>query len=177
MFCAKCPLFSDPVTFAEVCIYDVCTHKYIHTDRQTRVMFNTSVWGLLRLVPISYDTGTQDVATFVTSSALSVASLSHWTLTHHTVHRLTYLAVWSWGLHWIPAAYTPPEHSSHSRGWLGSRHILYPTAHCDTPPPVPQWVVWWKLFEQVVHHLLGQGSSWLWMVKHDCIVTDILGLI
>ena len=47
----------------------------------------------------------------------------------------TCVAVWSWGLHWIPAAYTPPEHSSHSRGWLGSQHKSSPTSHCDKLPP------------------------------------------
>ena len=77
-------------------------------------------------------------------------------VTLHTIGQgLTYLAVWSWGLHWIPAAYTPPEHSSHSRGWRRSWHKLYPTSHCDTPPPVPCWIVWSYSFEQVVHHLLG----------------------
>ena len=38
--------------FAEVCIYGM-TYTYIQTDRQTRITFNTSVLGSLRLAPIS----------------------------------------------------------------------------------------------------------------------------
>jgi len=39
--------------FAGMCIYSM-TYAYIQTDRQTRVMFSMSVWGLLRLAPIKF---------------------------------------------------------------------------------------------------------------------------
>jgi len=37
--------------FVEVSIYGM-TYAYILTDRQTRITFNTSVWGSLRLATI-----------------------------------------------------------------------------------------------------------------------------